>query len=105
MCNPTSQPPRRELYELEQTIRTQQGPFSLPKPPRLGSLDWLHARHPQALAVFNSAYDIDGSKQHVEADPWCVIKEDGDWEYFATHAEALAYAFTNAPKKEEKEAA
>lgn len=27
MCNPTSQPPRRELYELEQTLTADNGGF------------------------------------------------------------------------------
>lgn len=34
MCNPTSQPPRRELYELEQTLTADNGGFLVPDPAR-----------------------------------------------------------------------
>jgi hypothetical protein len=107
VCNPTSQPPRRELYELEQTIRTQQGPFLLPKPqvPRIGS-DGYHEARPDAVAVYNAEYLADGTRYTRFDKPWTVIgRVITDYKRFSTHAAAIAYAFSQVPKKEEKEAA
>ena len=34
MCNPTSQPPRRDLYELETNLTADTGGFLVPDPAR-----------------------------------------------------------------------
>ena len=98
----TAAPPRRDLYELEQTLSTvqtksaaEQGGSFLPKtrPPRIGTTEWIHARADTACAVFNGAYGPDGKPLDTYEDPWTVVTPDGEWEYFPTHTEALAYAF------------
>lgn len=106
MCR-TSAPPRRDIYELTQTLPTvptksaaEQGGFLVPKTkaPRIGSTAWLQQRD-NAIAVFNGGYDVDGTRLNIgNAEPWTVITPDGAWSHFWTHAEALAYAFN--PTKE-----
>ena len=61
-------------------------------PPRIGTTDWINLRD-GATAVFNGAYDAHGNRLEPDDKPWTVIGTDRDWEHFATHAEALAYAF------------
>jgi hypothetical protein len=101
MCNPTSQPPRRDLYELETSMRTaDNGPFLLPKrKPRIGSTDWIHER-PNAFAVFHGGFDVDGTHLDIGSyvEPWTVITPDAEWRHFWTHAEALNWAVQEARK-------
>ena len=105
MCR-TSAPPRRDLYELEQSITTEQtksaaeqGGSFLPetKPPRIGTYQWMQARD-GVTAVFNSDYDENGNLLGPSDKPWTVADPVNDWEYFHTHAEAIAYAFKGTTK-------
>ena len=104
MCNPTSQPPRRDLYELETSMRTaDNGPSFLPKkpkPPRIGGVDWDCVR-PGALAIYNADYMADGTRYEQFDKPWTVIGGGfaNLYERFHTHAEAIAYAFKKAEKQ------
>lgn len=107
MCNPTSAPPRRDLYELTQTLSTvptksaaEKGGFLVPKtkPGRIGTLEWIESRDRIAFAVFNGAYDDNGKPVEINDDPWTVITPEGEWEHFKTHTEALAWALEEARK-------
>lgn len=66
--------------------------------PRIGECDWIHAR-PDVTAVFNGAYGTDGTLLGGAGNkPWTVMRPDGVWEHFQTHAEAVNYAFQEAEK-------
>ena len=93
MCNPTSAPPRRDLYQLETELRTHKGPFLLPKPkpPRIGQTAWM-AYAERRTAVFNANYAANGDRLLDLDKPWTVLTPD-DFRAFKTHAEAIAYAF------------
>jgi hypothetical protein len=74
------------------------GGFLLPKrKPRIGSLEWVESG-PSKPALFNSAYDIDGTRLEVDEDPWTVIDLDGEWHHFKTQPEALAWVLQEARK-------
>ena len=94
MCNPTSQPPRRELYELEQTIRTQQGPFSLPANRRIRVGAGNDAQRAQ---IYNADYMADGTRYAKFDKPWTAFTAI-DFRTFKTHAEALQWVQQEAWK-------
>jgi len=98
MCNPTSQPPRRDLYELETTLTADNGGFLLPKtkPPRIGGEDWREQR-PHTLGIYNGNYAPSGQRIGDFPNPWNAIGPDND-ALFPTHAEALAWVLQEARK-------
>ena len=89
MCNPTKQPPRRDMYELEESMRTSDGPFFVPKPraPRLTVRVWTSGR----VGIYNANYASNGDKFLDLFRPWTVVTPS-DFQTFTTHAEALACA-------------
>jgi hypothetical protein len=100
MCR-TSAPPRRDLYELEQSITTvqtksaaEQGGFLVAdsKPGRIAGNDWMEKRADHATAVWNGHYSVEGGQILWDTKPWCVMTPTS-FQSFDTHAEALAYAF------------
>jgi hypothetical protein len=94
VCNPTSQPPRRELYELEQTIRTQQGPFSLPANRRIRVGAGNDAQRAQ---IYNANYMSDGTKYADFPKPWTAFTPI-DFRTFKTQPEALQWVLQEARK-------
>ena len=93
MCNPTKQPPRRDMYQLETEIGTRKVPSFLPKtkPGRIGTPEW-HKTRPGFTAIYNANFTRAGRKYGDYPDPWTLIGPDV-YKSFETHAEALAYAF------------
>lgn len=91
MCSGTSQPPRRDLYDLATELGTSNGPFFMPsKPGRIAGMDWMEKR-PHALAVWNASYTATGHRCEGFGKPWTVMGPD-TFQTFTTHAEALAFA-------------
>jgi len=58
-------------------------------------------RDGHAIAVYNANYGFDGKRNGSEHDkPWSVF--GGKFKSFATHAEAIKYAFKQAKKMGKK---
>ena len=95
MCNPTSQPPRRDLYELETILTADNGGFLVAKRPRIGTSD-----KSGRIEVYNACWSATGQRIGNYERPWNVFTP---WDsiMFATHAEAIAYAFSQVPEKKE----
>ena len=95
MCNPTSQPPRRDLYELETTLTADNGGFLVPEPqePRLTVRVWTSGRR----GLYNADYSSAGDKFLNLRKPWTVVTPS-DFETFYTYAEAATYAFKGMTK-------
>ena len=101
MC-PTSAPPRRDLYELEQSITTvqtksaaEQGGFLVPKP-RIGHTAWMQFAE-RRTAVLNANYAANGERLLNLDKPWTVLTPD-DFRAFTTYTEAATYAFKGMTK-------
>ena len=101
MCR-TSSPPRRDLYELTQTLQTEPtksaadtGGFFVPKPrpPRINTNEWDSAR-PGAYGIYHAGHLPSGTFVELVR-PWTVIGP-ATFRCFNTHAEATQYAFTKA---------
>ena len=95
MCNPTSQPPRRDLYELEESIRTaNDGPFSLPANRRIRVGAGNDAQRAQ---VYNANFMSDGTRYADFPKPWTAFTSI-DFRTFKTQPEALAWVLQEARK-------
>ncbi len=94
MCNPTSQPPRRDLYELETTMRTGSGSSFLPANRRVRVGAGNDERRGQ---VYNANYMSDGTKYADFDKPWTAFTAI-DFRTFKTHAEALQWVQQEAWK-------
>ena len=100
----TSAPPRRDIYELEQSITTdkpksaaEQGGFLVPESrPRIGHTAWM-AFAERRTAVFNANYAANGERLLDLEKPWTVLTPD-DFRAFTTYAEAATYAFKGMTK-------
>jgi len=90
------------MYELTTELGTRKVPFLVPakpKPPRIGSLEWIEARGGNATAVFNGGYDVDGTRLDIgNAEPWTAVTPDGEWHHFWTQPEALQWVLQEARK-------
>lgn len=84
----TSQPPRRDLYQIE-TETAHKAVFLRPKPPRIGT--GYNAHRTQ---IFNADFAPSGERIGHFTNPWNVTGPIVGWETFPTHAEALHYATT-----------
>jgi len=89
MCR-TSAPPRRDLYELSNELRANEGPFFVPpkRVERLNQSAWRSNRR----TVYNANYSADGHQLLQLQKPWTVLSPI-DFQAFHTHAEAVAWAF------------
>ena len=98
MCR-TSAPPRRDMYELQESLRTGTGPSFLPKtkPGRIAGNDWMERRADHATAVWNGHYGVEGGQILWHTKPWCVMTPTS-FQTFNTHAEAIRYAFKETAK-------
>jgi hypothetical protein len=95
MCNPTSQPPRRDLYELETSMRTaDNGPFLLPANRRIRVGAGNDAQRAQ---VYNADYMSDGTRYARFDKPWTAFTAI-DFRTFKTQPEALAWVLQEARK-------
>ncbi|AHB31662.1 hypothetical protein ArV2_gp51 [Arthrobacter phage vB_ArS-ArV2] len=97
----TSQPPRRELYLLQnqpppcdppKSAETQpptEAAFLYPKPraARLTIRGWTSGR----VAIYNADYASNGERFLTLRKPWTVVSPI-DFRTFHTHTEALTYA-------------
>ena len=94
MCNPTSQPPRRELYELEQTLTADNGGFSLPanRRIRVGA-----GNGHQRAQIYNADYMADGTRYAKFDKPWTAFTSI-DFRTFKTQPEALQWVLQEARK-------
>lgn len=103
MCNPTMQPPRRDMYALEQTILAEKtnstandldpkGSFILPKRPRIGTDNTT-----ERIEIFNGNYSPSGKRIGEFPRPWNVLTP-WDARFFTTHAEALQWVLQEARK-------
>jgi hypothetical protein len=95
MCHPTSQPPRRDLYELETSMRTaDNGPFLLPANRRIRVGAGNDAQRAQ---VYNADYMSDGTRYARFDKPWTAFTAI-DFRTFKTQPEALAWVLQEARK-------
>lgn len=99
MCNPTSQPPRRDLYELETTMAATERPSFLPKPkvPRIAGDQWMEQRAATTTAVYNANYSSTGEQINWHEQPWSAMGPFG-FRTFKTQPEALAWVLQEARK-------
>jgi hypothetical protein len=95
MCNPTSQPPRRDLYELDTSMRTaDNGPSFLPanRRIRVGA-----GNDEQRAQVYNADYMSDGTRYARFDKPWTAFTAI-DFRTFKTQPEALQWVLQEARK-------
>ena len=100
MCR-TSAPPRRDLFQIEQTLSvdTQKSTTTEPDPkgsfllPRLPVRGWTTKR----VAIYNANYAVNGDLFLDLARPWTVLTPC-DFRAFDTYAEAATYAFKGMTK-------
>lgn len=94
MCNPTSQPPRRELYELEQTLTADNGGFLVPanRRIRVGETSDSPKAH-----IYNAEYLSDGTHYAKFDKPWTAFTAI-DFRTFKTQPEALQWVLQEARK-------
>ena len=97
----TSSPPRRDLYELTQTLSTEQtksaaeqGGFLVPANRRIRIGADNEARKVQ---VYNADYMSDGTRYAHFDKPWTVFTPI-NFRAFKTHTEALTWALEEASK-------
>ena len=94
MCNPTSQPPRRDLYELETTLTADNGGFLVPAHRRIRVGAGNDHRRAQ---IYNAEYLSDGTRYARFDKPWTAFTAI-DFRTFTTHAEALQWVLQEARK-------
>lgn len=74
--------------------------------PRIGGAGWVGLR-PNTTAIYNADYLPSGPRYGHFLKPWTVIAPD-DYRTFETHAEAIAWAFSQCaapdPTPQEREA-
>jgi hypothetical protein len=94
MCH-TSQPPRRDLYEIATELGTSNGPSFLPNSrPRIRIGASTEARRAQ---IYNANYMADGTKYADYTKPWTAFTAI-DFRAFKTHPEALQWVLQEARK-------
>lgn len=89
MCR-TSEPPRRDMYELTTELGTRKVPSFLP---RLTVRGWLSGR----VALYNADYSSNGERFLTLDRPWTVLTPC-DFRAFDNYAEAAKYAFKGMTK-------
>jgi len=94
MCNPTSQPPRRDLYELETTLTADNGGFLVPANRRIRVGAGNDHRRAQ---VYNANFMSDGTRYADFPKPWTAFTSI-DFRTFKTQPEALAWVLQEARK-------
>ena len=94
MCNPTSQPPRRDMYELTTELGTRKVPSFLPANRRIRVGAGNDAQRAQ---VYNAEYMSDGTHYAKFDKPWTAFTAI-DFRTFTTHAEAIAWVLQEARK-------
>jgi hypothetical protein len=94
MCNPTSQPPRRDLYELETSMAATERPSFLPANRRIRVGAGNDAQRAQ---VYNADYMSDGTRYARFDKPWTAFTAI-DFRTFKTQPEALAWVLQEARK-------
>jgi len=94
MCNPTSQPPRRDLYELETTLTADNGGFLVPANRRIRVGAGNDAQRAQ---VYNANFMSDGTRYADFPKPWTAFTAI-DFRTFKTQPEALAWVLQEARK-------
>ena len=94
MCNPTSQPPRRDLYELETTLTADNGGFLVPANRRIRVGAGNDAQRAQ---VYNANFMSDGTRYADFPKPWTAFTSI-DFRTFKTQPEALAWVLQEARK-------
>lgn len=62
------------------------------KPGRIAGVEWTEQRAAEATAVYNANYTYDMRRTQNHEKPWSVMGPGG-FRTFATHAEALEWAF------------
>jgi len=94
MCNPTKQPPRRDMYELQEELAADKGGFLLPAHRRIRVGAGNDHRRAQ---VYNAEYLADGTRYTRFDKPWTAFTAI-DFRTFTTHAEALQWVLQEARK-------
>jgi hypothetical protein len=94
MCNPTSQPPRRDLYELETTLTADNGGFLVPANRRIRVGAGNDAQRAQ---IYNANFMSDGTRYADFPKPWTAFTSI-DFRTFKTQPEALAWVLQEARK-------
>ena len=94
MCNPTSQPPRRDLYELEATLTADKGGFLVPANRRIRVGAGNDAQRAQ---IYNANFMSDGTRYADFPKPWTAFTSI-DFRTFKTQPEALAWVLQEARK-------
>ena len=94
MCNPTKQPPRRDMYELTTELGTRKVPFLVPANRRIRVGAGNDAQRAQ---VYNANFMADGTRYADFPKPWTAFTAI-DFRTFKTHAEALAWVLQEARK-------
>jgi hypothetical protein len=94
MCNPTSQPPRRDLYELETTLTADNGGFLVPANRRIRVGAGNDAQRAQ---IYNANFMSDGTRYADFPKPWTAFTAI-DFRTFKTQPEALAWVLQEARK-------
>ena len=94
MCNPTSQPPRRDMYELETNLTADTGGFLVPanRRIRVGA-----AQNHQRAQIYNAEYLSDGTHYARFDKPWTAFTAI-DFRTFKTQPEALQWVLQEARK-------
>jgi len=95
MCSQTSQPPRREMYEIETELGTHEVPFLLPAKPhlRLTMRSWTSGR----VGLYNANFASNGDRFLTLKKPWTVVTPS-DYQTFYTFGEAATYAYKGMTK-------
>ena len=93
MCR-TSEPPRRDMYELTTELGTRKVPSFLPANRRIRVGAGNDAQRAQ---VYNANFMADGTKYADFPKPWTAFTAI-DFRTFKTHAEALQWVLQEARK-------
>lgn len=88
MCNPTKQPPRRDMYELETNLTANTGGFLVPANRRIRIGESNTETKP---IIYNANYMSDGTRYADFDRPWTVFTPC-NFRAFNTHAEAITWA-------------
>ena len=94
MCNPTSSPPRREMYELTAELAADKGGFFVPANRRIRVGAGNDAQRAQ---VYNADYMSDGTRYARFDKPWTAFTAI-NFRAFETHAEAIHWVLQEARK-------
>ena len=93
MCR-TSEPPRRDMYELTTELAADKGGFFVPANRRIRVGAGNDAQRAQ---IYNAEYMSDGTRYAKFDKPWTAFTAI-DFRTFKTHAEAIAWVLQEARK-------